>query len=700
MRCLHCNKKLSLLKLAKGDSFCSHEHFDAYQLKLSRDAIERLMSVPGDETPKVPLVLNKVDNKQIEEALPNNDNAEQENVALARLTAYAPPPLPEAAGSPSPPYAPFASSALPPCSLNPAPSTASGPEASPEVGPARELSFPVHEVDETVCILNLHLQLGLAGTEPKNWTSERHLIVTPEYFRLDINQPPLGFSPEFPEIENDPVVEATLFLEAGPPVEPEKQTTPGEVPEQDMAQIAENLRPAEFITPIDATAPVDADPIIEAMPFIEAVPVINPVMYPEHPPADVLTASVPLLIENLAPAELVPPIEAIRAVPAEPLADTLVLVGSAPSITPVLPAAPASLAPIEPAEPRIPFLTAPSFRARSGTPILLHSAASARPNSSNLNPALDNGTLPRLDSCRAIPNFTSFAGPPAIRLHNSTASCVGSASELDLQPDSVLPNAKKLLRGDAWRPTNRRILIAQAALEASWASMGPLDFDLPKPASLLSRPDPSRVRKVDPQQLLAGTPLDVVSLFLGVLETRPHGHEPSFVDLPAHATQSISRAIFSPAPDPEPLEYAWQPQTTHFSLPEPILDGPTEPLLPLASLQYAPACIKVDCIEKTELPAPYVASALYRQSAWPESDSASAPLGSEPSLVFIGTRTLPQAADMPAGRLQTGSGAPTLSWEPCLQIAQAPRDTRFLPVRNGTVLPRAKTWPLLKAVPR
>jgi hypothetical protein len=702
MRCLHCNKKLSLLKLAKGDSFCSHEHFDAYQLKLSRDAIERLMSVPGDETPKAPLVLNKVDDNQIEEAPADNDNAHQEKAALARLTAYAPPPLPEAAvASQSPPYAPFAGSALPPCSLNPAPSTASGPEASPEVGPARELSFPVHEVDETVCVLHLYLRLGLGGTEPKNWTSDRPLIVTPEYFRLDISQPPLGLSPEFPEIDYaDPVVEELPFLEAGHSVEPETQTTPGEGPEPDMAQIAENHAPAELITPIEATAPVDADPIAEAMPFAEAVPVVNPVMYPEHTPTEVSPPSVPLLIEDLGPAELVAPIEAIRAVAAEPLADTLVLVGSAPSITPVLPAAPASLAPIEPAEPRIPFLTAPSFRARSGTPILLHSAASARPNSSNLNPALDNGSLQRLDSCRAIPNFTSFARPPAIRLHNSTASCVGSASELDLQPGSVLPNAKKQLCGDAWRPTNRRILIAQAALEATWASMGPLDFDLPKPASLLSRPDPSRLRKVDPQQLLAGTPLDVVSLFLGVLEIRPHGHEPSFVDLPAHATQSISRAIFSPAPDPEPLEYAWQPQTTHFSLPDPIVDGPTEPLLPLASLQYAPACIKVDCIEKTELPAPYVASALYRQSAWPESDSASAPLGSEPSLVFIGTRTLPQAADMPAGRLQTGSGAPTLSWEPCLQIAQAPRDTRFLPVRNGTVLPRAKTWPLLEAVPR
>jgi hypothetical protein len=698
MRCLHCNKKLSLLKLAKGDSFCSHEHFDAYQLKLSKDAIERLMSVPAEEAPKTPLVFNKIDDQPIDETRPGNDDAPQENAAQARLTAVAPPPLPEAAvASQSPPYAPFASSPLPPCFLNPVPPIANGPDAGESVEPARKPSFPVHEVDETVCILHLYLRLGLRGTEPKNWTSDRHLIVTPEYFRLDISQPPLGLSPEFPEIENaDPVVEAAPSVEPVTRVEP----APLDVSEPNMPQILENLAPAELITPIEATSPVDIDPIVQAMPFTETVAVVKPVMHPEQAPTEVVPPSVPFLIENLAHAEPVTPIEAIRAVPADPMIETLVFIEDAPLITPVMPAAPASFAPIEPSEPRIPFLMAPSFRARSGTPFLLHSAASAKPNGSNLNPTLDIGSLPRLDSCRAIPNFTSFAGPLAIHLHNSTASLIASASELNIQPDSVLPNAKEQRCGDAWGPSNRPISVAQTALEASWASMGPLDFELPKPAALLTRPFPACMRKVDPQQLLAGVPLDLVSLFLGVLETRPHGHEPSFVDLPADATESSWRAILSPPPDPDPLNTAWQPRTTHFSLPDPIVDGPTERLLPLASLQYAPACIKMDCIEKTELPTPYVATDLHCQTAWPETDSASVPLGSEPSLVFIGSRVLPPAADMPAGRLRTGSGAPTLSWEPCIQVPQAPRDTRFLPVRNGTVLPPAKTWPLLKAVPR
>src|ERR1700722_1377099 len=698
MRCLHCNKKLSLLKLAKGDSFCSHEHFDAYQLKLSRDAIERLMSVPAEEAPKTPLVLKKIHDKIEEAPQANNDVAHKENVALARLTALNPPPLPEAAGVQSPPYAPFASSPLPPCSLNPALSVASGSEASPEVGPARELSFPVHEVDETVCILHLYLRLRLGGTEPKDWTSDRHLIVTPEYFRLNISQPPLGLSPEFPEIETaDRVVEALPFLEADPSVEPETQTTPREVSEPDMPQIVEDLAP---IAPIEAAAPVDADPMVEAMPFVEAVPVVKPVMQPEHTPTDVSSPGVPLLMENLAAAEPVTPREAIRTVPADPVVEALVFVEAPPSITPVIPAAPAFLAAVEPSEPRIPFLMAPSFRARSGTPILLHSAASAKPNGSNLNPVLENGSLPRFDSCEAIPNFTSFAGPPAIPLHNSTSSWIASASERHIQPASVLPNTKKQFCGEAWSPSNRQILVTRPALEASWESMSPLDFALPNPASLLSRPDPSWLRKVDPQQLLAGTSLDLVSLFLGVLETRPYGHHPSFADLPAHATESRWRAILSAAPDPDPLGAAWQYRTTHFSWPDPIVDGPTEPLRPVASLLYAPACIKTDCIEKTELPAPYVATDLYRQPAWPETNSASVVVGSEPFLVFIGSRMLPRAAEVPAGRLKTGSGGPTLSWEPCLQTLQTPSAVRFLPIRNGTVLPPAKTWPLLAAVPR
>jgi hypothetical protein len=703
MRCLHCNKKLSLLKLAKGDSFCSHEHFDAYQLKLSKDAIERLMSVPAEEGPKPPLVLKQtvvkeIDDKQIEEAPPSNNDAPAEITALARLTAYAPPPLPEAPASQSPPYAPFATSPLPPCTLNPAP-IANGPDASESVQLSRVLAYPVHPVDQTVCILSLYLRLGFVGAGPKNWTSEPRLIVAPENFRLDIKFPRLGLSPEFPEIESpspvdaDPMKETMPFVEDAPSIEPVPRAEPATIPvsEPNGLLMVEHLAHAEPDTPVEPAAPVAAEPVVEALPFVELAPPVKPAMYPEH--ARIEEPPGLLLIENLVHSEPVKPIEP-AAVEGLPFAETPL------SSKPMMPVEPPSLGPIEPSEPRVPFLMAPSFRARSGTPILLHSRASAKPKVSKLPPVLDDGSPPRLDSCRAIPNFTSFAGPAAIQVHDSIASWIGSTRELTVQPSSVLPNAREQMCGDAWTPTDHRILIDLPSRDASWASIRSLDFDLAKPASLLSRPDPVHPRKVDPQQLLAGTPLDVVSLFLGVLETRPLGPEPLFIDPPAYPTESGWQAILAPVANPEHLPAAWRYRTSHFSQPDPIFDRPKEAILALASLHYLPACIKVDRIEKTELPGPYVATDLYRQTTWPETDSESVPLDSESSLIFIGLKTLPQAVGMPAGRLKTGSGAPALNWEPRLPAALAPPAMRFLPVRNGTVLPSAKDWPLLERVPR
>src|SRR5271167_612119 len=112
MRCLHCNKKLSLLKLAKGDSFCSAEHFDAYQLQLSKSAYDRLINLPDEETAKVPLVLKDVPEAEIEA-----------DSALTRISAFQAPEKPPAPPTvvvgvkdppKAPPYAGFLASPPPP----------------------------------------------------------------------------------------------------------------------------------------------------------------------------------------------------------------------------------------------------------------------------------------------------------------------------------------------------------------------------------------------------------------------------------------------------------------------------------------------------------------------------------------------------------------------------------------------------------
>ncbi len=605
MRCLYCNKKLSLLKLAKGDSFCSPEHFDAHQLQLSKDAIQRLMSVPEEEAPKTPLVV-----KQPEEQ-------PDENAALARLTAFAPPPpppLPELAALKSPPYAPFAISTLAACSPDALSAIVNGPDAGEAVESARELAFPVHGVEGTVCILNLYLRLSLAGTEPMDWTSERHLIVTPEDFQLEIKQPPIGFMPEF--------------------------------------QQAENLVPVELAEPVELAPPVALTQSVEAVPPVETAHLIE---------------------EEL----------------------------TAPSVKPLMPAEPASVTPIEIPEPRVPFLVAPSFQARAGAPILLHDAASAVPNGSMLAPILDKDNLPRLDSCDAFPKSTRVAGNTAFHRLNSTAHWIKGADELPIAPAFVLPAGKEQICAEAWRPSDRRIMIVRPALDASREAMRSLDFDLPAPASLLERPDPRLLGEVDPQQLLAGvSPLDTVSLFLGALETRPPGHEPLFVDPPAFAVEYGWRAILAPFPGREHLPTAWRDRTSYFSLPDPIAAGPPSPMLPLEALPYAPSCTKIDGIKKAELPAPFVAKDFYRPTEWAGTDSASALFQAEPGLVFKGSTMLPRVAAVPPGSLKKGSGDPALPWEPRVPADQAPPAVRFLPVRDGAVLPGAKSWPRLESVPR
>jgi len=606
MRCLYCNKKLSLLKLAKGDSFCSPQHFDAHQFRLSKDAFDRLSNVASESVPKAPLIVEREEEKP--PGLP------EQNTAFARLAAFAPPVAAEASPQ-SPPYAPFATSPLPSFTLNPPFPIANGPEAGEAVEPARGLAFPVHETEEVGCILNLYLQLSLGGVEPKNWTPEQHLVVAPEHFRLEISQPPFGVSPEFPEIEDPAPVEPVSPIEAVTPFEP--------------------------VSPIEAVAPVLApDRPVEALPFAEAVASIIPVMHAE----------------------------------------------------------PALLVPIEPPAPRVPFLIAPSFKARTGTPIRLDKAASSVPNGSTLAPILEKGSLPPLDSCGGIPNSSRFAGTTAFHMQDSKAHLT-SGSELPIEPAFVLPGAKLQTCGVAWTPSDRQIAIELPALEASRAWMRSRDCDLPEPASLMVRPDASQLSKVDPQQLLAGTPIDVVSLFHGVLETRPQGRDPLFVDPPADAMDSAWRATLATFPSQEPLPAAWQHRTTYCSAPDPIAGGQQSRMLPLEPLRYAPGSIKIERIGNARLPAPYIAKDLYSSTEWPEADSASVPVAPEPYLVFIGSTMLPHAAKVPAGSLKTGSGAPALRWEPCYASPQIPRAVKFLPAREGATLPPAKSWERLEAVP-
>jgi len=69
-------------------------------------------------------------------------------------------------------------------------------------------------------------------------------------------------------------------------------------------------------------------------------------------------------------------------------------------------------------------------------------------------------------------------------------------------------------------------------------------------------------------------------------------------------------------------------------------------------------------------------------------------------LVFVGSTMLPHAENVPVGSLKRGSGDPWLPWEPCPAASAAPRVVKFLPAREGAILPSAKGWARLEPVPR
>jgi hypothetical protein len=640
MRCLYCNKKLSLLKLAKGDSFCSPEHFDAHQLKLSNDAFQRLMSLPAEDAPRAPLVLKPKDEIPREAAKPNLAPQEQD-AALARLfgASEAPPPkapaaktkqgIPPPANPPLasppaakvPPYAPFARAPLPSWPPGPAAPISNGPEADEATPPAHELAFPVHDVETTVCILNLYLRVSLAGTKPANWTSERYLVVTPEYFNLQIIRPPSGLSTDFRQIESPATVDTPRAPEL--PVEPAA-----------VKPVPAKRAPAE-------PASVD-QPSIEPAVVASAAPVPEELKVPEVSPA---------------------------------------------------------VAPVS--NPRVPFLVAPSFQERTGAPLVVHSAANAAPRSSVPAPARDMGKLPRLDSRGTIAQFTSFVGGTGPQPRSSAVPRMKSDAQRPVQPCFVLPPVRGQICHDGWRPSNQHIGIGKSAM--NWSGIPPQtsECNLPSPDLLLVRPNAALLRKVDPKQLLAGSyPIDTVSLLPGVVEASPQGREASVADPLACAMEFGWRAALGHFPEDKPRPAAWQYQTSYFSRPNKVADKAEKPMAALDSLSCASSCTKTTHIDDVVLPPIFVVKNWYHPGAWLQSDSPSARVVAEYGIVFKGSTMLPSSAELRAGGFKADGGPPILAWEPFCPAPESVQTVKFLPARQGAALPEAQNWPRLELLPR
>jgi hypothetical protein len=174
MRCLYCDKKLSLLKLAKGDSFCTPEHFDAYQLQMSKNDIARLMGLSVGDTPRAPLILTPREEPppaRIEE--PVRPVLVPDRLAPELLSV-------------EPPYAAFAKPLLP--AYPPAPESPMAEEPAANVS-AADPSFPVHDLEVTAGVLNLYLQTSVSDMTPAEWEPPREPVAVPEELRPEVTQP-------------------------------------------------------------------------------------------------------------------------------------------------------------------------------------------------------------------------------------------------------------------------------------------------------------------------------------------------------------------------------------------------------------------------------------------------------------------------------------------------------------------------------
>lgn len=687
MRCLHCNKKLSLLKLAKGDSFCSPEHFDAYQLQQSKDAFQRLMSLKDDDGPKAPLIVKPKEEKAA---------ASEQNPAMARLNALPPPlaaplsapahaPLPtRSAAINVPPYAPFARPPLPDYPPRRPSPVANGPEANAPVEAAREVAFPVHEVASTECLLNLYLQLSLSGIAPRNWESERSFLAAPEDFRLGIQSPAAAFATEFPEIENPapaeaPEIPAAPVAEAVPFIEPVAPAPAVEaVPE---AETIPAFMPVTAAEPLDLASALETLPI-EAVPFAENVPAMEPVI-----PAE--------------PVKLAPAVDAVPPVAAPPRIEAASAAETVPFLMPVRQAEPLSLEslpPLEISEARVPYLVAPSFRERGGASTFVDSEASSVPTASKLDCVLD-GSAPRLDSCLEIPRSTRFAAIAELPLRDAAAQWANGAAELPMLPSFVVPDARKHICEAAWSPSERRIGIEQTAVEATFAPTRAVDFDLPAPASLVVQPEAQGFGAADPKKLPGVSPMDAAALMRGVLKTHPLGAEARFIDQPASAMEPGWRARLAPFPDPKPFPGAWQQRTSPCSLPSQLATWGLAPMLPLEARAYEVGCNKIEGIGTAALAAPYSPNDGYRPARWPQAESERPGMVGEVGLVFSSLPTLPPISVLPAGRFETRSRGPVLIWEPSALATKEPPAARFLPVRDSAVLPAPTGWLRLESLP-
>ena len=654
MRCLQCNKKLSLLKMAKGDSFCSPEHFDAYQLELSRNAYKRLLSVPDEDVPKAPLISKKPAEEPVElhPAAPAKEL--EADAALARLSAFRAPEKIEAAPPfKAPPFAPFLASPPPSQAPNPAVIAAVKPasarEANEPVQAARNLAFPVHDVQATVCILNLYLRLGLAETQPRNWAREWKIIAAAEDFLGEIVRP---------------------ALEVGPGVEPFENPAPGERDEPvaapvEFAEREENPLVSAADEPV--TAPL---PEVQALPVVEAAALVETESILER--ADRL----PFLV---APSFLerewagTPFDTTASATPREwMLAPELNTVQERVDVCRGATAQSTAFAEIPSLQPK--------------------DAAGERLAGGFAMPAVP---VPLLPGGRAIEFYRWQASSGTIEM---ACRPLQTSRESTRAVDFALPSPAPG-RPIAGLPPSHRGLIPEAAsllrsfLKTSPRGTGPALVKTPRGAlecrfTAILAPFPAR--RGDSPALPHQAPH-----FSDRRALVDSAGSAEFAAEPLRYTPDCGRSIkpraaCERAPLVAMLPYhPAQWRRTDFALPAGADPSPTN---------WRPLCLlsPAGVWERPQLPANTAWRGFFESAFTGASNTLCVP---PEAAAGLPTTVLPATPDITARDWRIGLCALRVAWSPCLP-ATSTRPLAFLPVRGGAVLPSARSWPRLGAPPQ
>jgi hypothetical protein len=714
MRCLYCDKRLSLLKLAKGDDFCSPEHFDAHQLKLSKDAIQRLMGAPDEQGPRQPLHFTSNDDAQ---------GSARGNV-MPETRAQEEDLQPTASLDPSPPYAPFAIAYpqhfAPQQPASQSPALIAG-ELDPDRPAASTLSIPVHQWEESDGLVNLCVRLSLATTTPLNWTSPRDLLLAEEGFAGEVVRPSLKASPDLSEVES--------------------------LAAEEPAQITDIAPPADIAPPLDLVPPAAAVPQVEVAPPITATPVdaapIKPVVLAMH----------------VAPASSVEPVQSslpvVSIVPEEPAERVLPFL-IAPSfrertVPPMtLDAAasskpnPAALFPVLDLGSRIAdspgaiarstrFAPAASLHARDSRPHWLESTSELPIAGRIVLPAGERKT--RRDGWHASSDVMGL-----------TSTVLETEREATRAAEFIPPVPLSLVA----RPAAGRVELldpaqALAGQPAVCRTLVAFSGDF-VPTS--EPPRPEAFGRTPPIALAAQAPqmrsVNPAPIYMAAVETHPLGQEAVFADLTVSALDSGLRSILAKSAPAEPVSTGgWRNHTPHYPLPVSIAKGPESPAFPIQLLSFEVGCVRqkpasvetpslagrphrpvvrkeVDCVApQGEGPSPSAALPklrvsdaqgvstkveLVRSSIMAVTferpfAAASTAVFPAPDLCYGTLTSFPQAIQIPH-QGAVSLGVPYLSWGACIPVRQTPPALKFLPLRGGPVLPSAGTWVRLTSLHR